>query len=198
MLLGACTAKKRAQDTDKPVSTESDPKHDTPPTGKPMTEDQFQEGARKALAAAGISSPERFRTAPGPGWMYDPAATKPFVFYTMLGDPGEPGDPEEHYVVAVDTRDAKGYYRDAKGFEAFLGALDYPKKGAVAAEDVLAAWQVIAEGADPSIANPDVVRDAKLKAKMQKPGTTTEPDGTRVTVGWTSSDRGTTFTRYTI
>jgi hypothetical protein len=189
-LLFACTPANSDVTSVKPPTAK-------PQTGKPrpMTDAQIEESARKALGAGGVANPAGLKHAPGPGWMFDPAATAPFVFHTFIGEPGEPGDPEEQYLVAVDTTDGRGYYKDPKGLETFLRAVGYPAKRKLTADEVLAAWQVLSDGAAPMIARPENIGDPQLKAKVTAPATTTAADGSAVTVGWT---RGNPPTRRTI
>jgi hypothetical protein len=171
-----------------------------PATGKPkaMTDQEIEQSARKALETAGVANVAAFKTAPGPGNLYSPSTTMPFIFYTMIGAPGKPGRAEEKHIVAVDTRDGKGYYKDPKALEVFLKAKDYPAQGNLKPQDVLHAWHALATGQEITLTGPDATGDAKLKAMLSVPATTTEADGTRVTVGWTSEQRGTAFTRHTI
>ncbi|HTM19148.1 MAG TPA: hypothetical protein VL172_01525 [Kofleriaceae bacterium] len=159
-----------------PSTREARPKDgDGGSSGGGAARDRTVEQARAALRAAGVREPARLRGAPGPGWMYDPAATAPLVVVTLLGDPGEPGQPEEHYVVAVDPRDGRAYHHDPRGFEVLMRALGVPGKAdRLTAEQILAAWLVLAAGEEPTVTRPSLGQ---------------EPDGALVVSGWTG-DRG--------
>jgi hypothetical protein len=132
---------------------------------------------------------------PGPDWLYDPAATAPFVVYRCTSaDRGAPTS-----IVAVDTRTDTGYYRRREGVSALFGAIGYPAKRQLTPRAALAAWLAIAYSVDP-----DTIAEEAAAAVDPRHGALVHPprgsvEGAHhVIVGWTWSWKGRVIERHTL
>jgi hypothetical protein len=141
---------------------------------------------------------DRLALLPGPAWMFDPAATAPFVVHTVAENVRPDVDPPLTFV-AIDGRDGQLHHRSRAGVTALFQALGYPRDpGRLTAEQVLSAWLVIGEAARPSIVkNGSGARDPSVGRLIAPPRIHQEGE-THITVGWTATWRGHVVKRHTL
>jgi len=172
---------------------------DTPTEATKMQTADWHALAKQALTAATVPNADGLRLSGGPGWMFDPDATTPFLFYVATGDGGRPGREEAKHCVAINTLTKAVYYKKPEGFQEFIAASGFTgDRAKLDGRQLLETWFVFQHGVPPTvILNPASVKDEALKAFVQVPEARTEGDKT-VVVGWTARMRYSFLERHTI
>lgn len=202
VVLAGCAEKSRPEpSTPRPtevVSVDTEVVDEVKEPSKMQTAD-WHGLAREALRGSGVAGVEELRFSGGPGWMFDPEATGPFLFYVGTGGGGRPGREEVKHCVAIDTRSKAAYYKKVEGFQEFLSASGFVgERGRLDGRQLLETWYVFQHGVPPTVLlNPASVKDEALRAVVQVPEVQTEGDAT-VVVGWTARMRYSYLERHRI
>jgi hypothetical protein len=201
ILLLACT--KATSDTTRPDSkpVPGAPTVSTPVSSKgkaPMT-DRTQL-VREALAKRNAAGVDALTITNGPEWMATPKLTAPFEFFVASGKSLSKGSQPARYFVGIDTRTDTVLSQDKAGFETFLKGIGYVATPAkLTGSQIISGHAVITQGQEVVVIGDPSDVPSKLRNDVKPPVTTTEPDGSIVTVGWTVTEgMSPQFTKHTI
>jgi hypothetical protein len=148
--------------------------------------------ARELLGRSGFPA-DRLQFTAGPGWMFDPRATAPFLVHTVTDD-----DLPVTYV-AIDQEKGTAHHRDPAAVKALFLVRGYPADPArLTPTQVLTAWLVLGEGVEPAlISSGGDARDPAIRPYIGPPRTHLDGD-VHITVGWTSARMGRVLVRHTL